>query len=223
MSDDSFIREVDDELRQDRLKSIWDRFGNILIGIAALVVIVTAGWRGYEYWQAKQAARSGDSFLAAVDASIKGNQDDSIAQLEALEKSGSGAYPALAKLRLAAEYQARGDAANAIANYEAVAADTSLGEPLRSIARLRAGMIAVDQETYDQVKARLEPLAIAGGPYRHLARETMGLSAWKAGALEEAQRWFQEVANDAGATSAARNRVNLMLELLAGKGIKTTG
>jgi len=40
MSDDSFIREVDEELRHDRLKSIWDRFGNLLIGLAVLVLVL---------------------------------------------------------------------------------------------------------------------------------------------------------------------------------------
>jgi hypothetical protein len=48
MSDDSFIREVEEELRSDRLKGFWDRFGPILIGAAILVVVATAGWRGYE-------------------------------------------------------------------------------------------------------------------------------------------------------------------------------
>ncbi len=126
-------------------------------------------------------------------------------------------------MRLAGEYATRGDAEKALALFEAVAADTSIDEPLRSMARLRAGLIAVDRESYEQVKARLEPLAAAGNPYRHLAREALGLSAWKAGATEEAAHWFTEVANDAGATSTIRNRVNVMLELLAGKGVKVTG
>ena len=223
MSDDSFIREVDEEMRQDRLKSIWNRFGNLLIGVAVLIVLATAGWRGWQYWQENRAAKSGDAFLAAVDASEKGNQDDSIARLQALEESGTGEYPVLARLRLAGEFEARGETDRALGIYEAVASNASVSEPLRSIALLRAGMVAVDRESYEQVRARLEPLAAAGNPYRHLAREALGLSAYKSGAMEEAYRWFNDIANDAGATSAIRGRVNVMLELLAGKGLKSAG
>jgi hypothetical protein len=223
MSDDSFIREVDEELRQDQLKSIWNRFGNILIGVAVLIVLATAAWRGWQYWQEQRAASSGDAFLSAIEASERGNQDDSIAQLQKLAESGTGEYPVIARLRLAGEHEARGETDKAIGLYEAIANNGSISEPLRSIARLRAGMVAVDRETYEQVKARLEPLAAAGNPYRHLAREALGLSAYKAGALEEAHRWFNAIANDAGATTAVRNRVNVMLELLAGKGLKSAG
>ena len=223
MSDDSFIREVDDELRQDRMKGLWDRYGWILIAAALLVVVATAAWRGWEYYSAKRAARAGDAFLSAVDLSKKGQHDEAIAALQKLEKDTHGAYPTLARLRVAGELESEGKPADAIKAFDEIAADDKVDEVFRSIARLRAGLLAVDAEDYAHVKERLEPLAAAGGYYRQLAREALGLSAWKAGADTEALDWFQKIADDAESSADIRARAALMLDLLAGKGVKQAG
>jgi hypothetical protein len=219
MSDDSFIREVEEDLRRDQIKALWNRFGNIVIAVAVLVVVATAGFRGYQYWTGQQAAKSGDAYIKAVELSGQGKQDEAVKQLEELAKSGSGDYPALARLRIAGEIEDKGDRAGAIAAFDAIATDTSFDEALRAVARLRAGLIAVDVENFDQVKARLEPMAAAGQPFRSLAREALGLSAWKSGANEEAAKWFKQIGDDAGATGDVRERAALMLDLLAGNGV----
>ena len=47
MADDSFIREVNEELRKEQAKAVWNRFGPLMIGIAILVVLATAAYVGY--------------------------------------------------------------------------------------------------------------------------------------------------------------------------------
>jgi hypothetical protein len=223
MSDDSFVREVDEELRHDRFREMWSRFGNLLIAAALLLVAGTAAWRGYEWWSARQAAASGDRFVEAIELIAAGKQDEGSAILAELEKDGSGKYPVLARFRLAAQTHAVGDTAAAMKSFDAIAADSSAGEPFQSLARLRAGILAVDVETYDQVKARLEALAAAGGVYRHLAREALGLSAYRAGAAEEAAKWFGMIVADNGSGQGVRGRAQIMLDLLAGQGVKASG
>jgi hypothetical protein len=220
MSDDSFIREVDDELRQDRLKAFWTKYRAVILAVAALVVLGTAALRGWQYWQESRAARGGDAFVAAVEQSAKGAGEDAIKALGEQARSAPGGYRVLADLRLAGELAARGDTAAALAAFDRIAADASADVAFRSVAALRAGMIAVDAEPYDKVKARLEPLAVAGGYFRHLAREMLGNAALKSGANDEAMKWFAAVADDSGAGSSARSRVGVMIDLLAGKGVK---
>ena len=223
MSEDTFIREVDEEMRQDQIRGLWSRFGNIVIGVAILIVVGVAAWRGWEYWSNLQAGKSGDTYLAAVELSEQGRGDAAIEALTPLLSGGHGEYPALARLRIAGEKANKGDPEAALADYEAIAADGSVSDPLRQVARLRAGLIAVDREGYDQVRPKLEPLAAAGAPYRSIAREALGLSAWKAGEMQEAARWFRQIADDAGETGSVRDRANLMLDLLAGKGATGQG
>ncbi|MCB1428706.1 MAG: tetratricopeptide repeat protein [Nitratireductor sp.] len=220
MSDDSFIREVDEELRHDRARELWNRFGNLVIAAAILVVVGTGVFRYWQYRTEQQAAASGDVFLSAIELSKQGRQDDAISRLEELAKTGVGEYPALARMRLAGELIGRGDSAGALKAFDAISADQSVPEPLRSVATLRGGMLAVDSESYDEVRNRLSGLSVAGGPYRHLAREALGISALKAGNDQEALNWFQMIADDAGSSGNVRQRATIMLDLLASRGVK---
>ena len=56
MSD--IFNEVDEEVRREQLKKLWERYGNLIIAAAFLVVAGVAAWRGYEYWQARKAAEA---------------------------------------------------------------------------------------------------------------------------------------------------------------------
>jgi hypothetical protein len=223
MSDDSFIREVDEEIRHDQLRSLWNRFGNYLIGAAVLVVLATAGYRGWEYYTNTQSASSGDSYLAATRLADQEEYGAAIAALRELVQNGYGEYPALARLRIAAILAQEGQDTEAISEYDAIAADTGIDDVFRDVARLRAGLLGVDVENYDNVRQRLEPLAEPGGTYRSLAREALGLAAMKAGASDEAASWFGQIVDDAEAARDIRTRARLMLDVLAGRGVSASG
>lgn len=220
MSDDSFIREVNEEMRSDRAQQFWDRYKYYIIAGAVAIVLATAGYRGWDYYTKSVAAASGDQFMTAVDLSNDGKHDDAIKLLEKLTLEGSGQYPALAELRIASEFALRGDDAEAIKSYDKISSDASFNASFRLVAQLRAGLIAVDSSSLEEVTKRLQPLAGPGLPYRHSAREGLGLASYKAGKMQDALKWFDAVANDAEAGTSLRARANIMLDLLAGKGIR---
>ena len=55
MSEESLFREVDEEVRQDQLKKIWTRYGNLIVGVCVALIAVVAGIKGWQYWQVRQA------------------------------------------------------------------------------------------------------------------------------------------------------------------------
>lgn len=219
MSDESFIREVEEELRSDRLKNFWDNYKYLVIGGAVAIVVITAGYRYFQYHMETVAAASGDRFLEAIDLSNDGKHEDAISALESLSADGAGQYPALAKIRLAAEYAKNGDPQEAIEAFDAIANDGGFDETLRKVARLRAGLLLVDHGSFDDVSNRLLSMADTGKSFRHSAREALGLAAWKAGKLEEALVWFKAIDEDVQAPQGVRDRARIMLALLAGKGV----
>lgn len=218
MSDDSFIREVDDELRQDTLKKLWQAYGLYVIGAAVAIVLATAAWTGWDYWQRSLANASGDLYSEALDLAAKGDHDGAAKALEELEKTGHGAYPVLARLRDAMLLFDKGDKAGAVAGFDAVAADTAIPEAIRDMARLRAALILVDNGTYEDVANRVEALSVDTSTLRHGAREALGLSAWKAGKAADALKFFQQILDDDGAPRNATDRARLMAELIRGSG-----
>lgn len=100
-NDDSFIREVNEELRSDQMKGVWRRFGRYIIVVAILIVAGTAGKVLYDYWDDNRSSGTGDQFLAAMKLADENKNDEALAALDKLEKEGHGAYPVLARMRAA--------------------------------------------------------------------------------------------------------------------------
>ncbi|PWL19165.1 hypothetical protein DKP76_00945 [Falsochrobactrum shanghaiense] len=223
MADDSFIREVNEELRSEQMKSIWRRFGPILMGGAVALVLGTAGMVGYQHWSDSRASASGDKFLAALDLAAEGKNDEALAALDDLEKTGYGSYPVLARLRAAAVLAEKGDAAAAVAAFDKVAADNGVPSQLRDVARLRAAYLLVDSGSYEDVASRVETLSADGHPMRGSAREALGLAAWKAGRFDDAFKLFDQLANDNLVPANIRQRANTMLDLMRGAGVAAQG
>ncbi|WP_343313663.1 tetratricopeptide repeat protein [Brucella sp. BE17] len=219
MADDSFIREVNEEIRSARAKQIWQNFGPILIGGAVALVIGTAAWVGYQNWTESKASASGDEFLAALDLASAGKNDEALAALDDLEKTGYGSYPVLARLRAASVQAQKGDAAAAVKAFDAAASDNGVPAALRDIARLRAAYLLVDSGSYDDVAKRAEPLSADGNAMRFSAREALGLAAWKAERFDDAAKLFEQIADDGQAPGNIRQRANTMLDLMRSAGV----
>lgn len=218
MTDDSFIREVNEELRSERAKAIWRRFGPFIIGAAIAVVLGTAANVAYNHWTSTQAAASGDEFLAALDLAAAGKNDEALTVLEKLQASGYGSYPALAQMRSASILASKGDKVGAVAAYDKAAADQSVPAPLRDMAKIHAAYILLDTGSYDDVAKRVEVLSSDSHPMRHSAREAMGMAAWKAEKNDDAAKLFKQVADDPLAPANIRQRAHIMLELMRGNG-----
>lgn len=218
MSDDSFIREVDEELRHDKFNALWQRYGLWLIAAAVLVVVGTAAFRGYDYWIETRANSSGDAFLQALTLANEGKSDEALTALESLQKDGYGSYPLLARMRAATVLAEKGNLEGAVTEFDAVAADGSIAQAIRDMARLRASLLLVDHGSYSDVASRAEILAVDGNALRHSAREAMGLAAWKEGKFEDALRLFEQINDDTEAPRNLRQRASLMAELIRGAG-----
>ena len=218
MSDDSFIKEVDDDLRTEQFKSLWERYGIVVAGIALAIVLATAGFEGYKWWRDSKASTSGDLFLTALNQAKEQKPDEALKSLEELEKSGFGSYPVLARMRAATVLAVKEDTKGAVAAFDAIAADTSVDQAIRDMATLRAALLLVDAGPYEDVAKRAESLASDGNALRHSAREALGLSAWKAGKFSEAQGFFKSIADDETAPRNLADRADLMLSVITASG-----
>ncbi len=218
MSDDSFIREVNEEIRQDQARAIWERFGPAFLGIAVAVILATAAYVAWDYWTESKANASGDAFSQALKLANDGKDDEALAALKALETDSYGAYPLLARMRAATVLVNKGDFAGAVAEFDKVAADSSIPDAIRDMARLRAGLILVDSGSYEDVSARVEVLSTDTNMLRHSAREALGLAAWKAGKAADALKFLDLIANDQGVPRNTGDRARLLAELIRGSG-----
>lgn len=216
MSDTDFIREVDEELRDEQLKKAWDRYGPLVIAVALLIVLGTAASKGWDYWKESQAAQSGDAFIAAIDLAGAGKSDEAIAALTKLESDGSGGYPVLARMRVAAETAAAGEVDNAIGLYEAIAADASMDAVIQDLARTRAASLMLDQGRADDVILQLTSLMDNSG-YRHSARELVLLAHLEKKQFDQAMPIAERIVQDVESPAQMRQRAEVYVAYIRSK------
>jgi hypothetical protein len=213
VSEDVF-REVDEEVRREQLQKLWDRYQYYVYAAVMLVLVGVGGWRGYDWYVTKQAAETGSAFEEAMLLSERGEHADSESAFAKIAAQGTAGYRSLARLRQAAELAER-DPTTAIAAYERIAGDASIGPVLQDLAGLRAGSLLIDAANYEIARARLEPLASPGRTFRHTARELLALVAWRSGDTAAAKRWFDLIMTDGETPPATRNRIEMLIALVA--------
>jgi hypothetical protein len=211
------FREVDEEVRRERLEQLWKRYGNVIIAGAVVILAGIGGWRGYEYWEQRKAAEAGAAFEAASTLADDGKHSEAEAAFAKLATEGTTGYRILARFREAAQLGLRDPKAAAVA-YDALAADASLGRPMQDLAAVRAGLTLVDSAPYEELRTRLEPLTAADRPFRHSARELLALAAWRGGDGAAARRWIDAVVTDPETPAGIRNRVDVLMALTASDG-----
>lgn len=214
MSD--IIREVNEELRRERFMKLWQRYGIYLVGAAFLVVLVVGGWRGWEWYAARQAAESGARFEAAMQLANDGRRFEAEAAFNSLAAEGTAGYRLLARFRAAAE-EGKSDRAAGAEAYDAIAADATVSSALRDLARLQAGILLVDSAPVDEIISRMEPLTAETSPFRNSARELIGLAHYRAGERAAAAKIFSELLTDPQLPPSMRSRIQVVNALLAGE------
>ena len=204
---DSFIQEVTEEVRQDRMFRLWKKWGPYGIAAIVLVVAAAAGLNWMKHREIEAARAAGGAFLEADITSVEDQ--------EALLGSVEGAAEGLAKMRLAAAKAEAGDVEGAVALYREVGGLSALGPAFTDLARLQA--VRVQASTIDaaQAAAELAPLVGEDAPYRLLALELRAMILLNSGDTDGAHADLVEVITDPGAVGTTRERA---LALLASSG-----
>lgn len=211
------FQEVDEEVRREQLKKLWQRYGNYFIALIVLIIVGVAAWRGYDWWENKKAAEAGSAFEQAVMLAESGKHQEAEAAFAKLSTDGTSSYRILARLREAAELAAT-DRAAAIKAYDEIAADRSAGQVIQDLATVRAGFLRVDTASYGDMRARLEPLTAPDRPFRYSARELLALSAWREGDMGAARQWTDAILKDPQTPPDARSRASVLSELITASG-----
>ncbi|HUI22491.1 MAG TPA: tetratricopeptide repeat protein [Methylocella sp.] len=208
-----FFREVDEDVRRDRIIRFWMKYRYLLIGLAVLLVAGTGVWHYYVNYRDQAAEAAGAKFEAAAQLAQEGKSADAAAAFEALSKTAPKGYASLARLRAAGEISAT-DPQAAISSYEALAEDRSLDPIFKDFAKLRAAMLRLDTDDPAEFERKYAPLASDNFPYHHEIRELLGLAALKRKAFDTAGSWFDGIVSDPRAPAGVRMRAGALLGLV---------
>ena len=217
-NNEAFIREVDDEVRRERLERTARRYGAALAGLVVLALVLLGGALWWRSHSAAVAGERGDRLIAAM-ASINANKEaEANKTLQALAGTGDKGYAPLARMLQADMLMKDGKAPDAAKAFLAIAADTSVPQQLRDVATLRATTIDFDTIAPQVAIDRLKPLAVPGNPWFGSAGEMSGVAYMKLGKPRQAGAMFVAVTKDTQVPSSLRSRV---AQLAADLGFET--
>jgi hypothetical protein len=211
---DTFLREVDEAVRHDQYKQLWDRYGVFALGGAVLVVAGVAGYKGWNYWQEKRAQDAGAKFSQALEEGADAAKAREI--LTGLAEKGPEGYRVLARFQLAAAEAKAGETDKAVADYDALATDPGVDPILQGQATLQAAALRLGTADYAEMERRLKPLIDSGSAWQFSARELLGLTAYRLNDMREAERQFSALVGDQGTPQNLRERADMMLALIVG-------
>ncbi len=204
------FREVDEEVRSERAKELWRKYGAFVIGAAVLAVLAVGG---FQLWNHLQAEAAAEASLRLEEAAVQADGEkpaDAAAAFAALAAEGGGAG-LLARFGEAAELARQGGIEAALARYEALAADEDTDPVYRDLARLFQGMTELDAGRPEAAIAALEGLS---GALRYSAAETIAAAHAALGDRTAAVAGFKALADDAAAPVGVRRRSAEMLAAL---------
>ena len=209
------FQEVDEEVRRDKAAEFWKKHQNLVLGVAVLIVLASAGFRYWQYEKEKAGQAAGDQFQAAIAALQSGKADEANGGLGKLAAEAPGGYRVLAQMTEAGGKAAANPQAS-IAAFDAIAGDASVDPLFRDAARLRAAFLRLDQPKDEQAgAAALTSLAGGEGPYRRSARLALGALALSRGEYDDAGKQLDLVLGDNEASPAERKLAERWLGLVA--------
>ncbi len=212
MSD--FIREVDEEYRRDRVVAFLAKYQVALIALAVAVVLATAGYRIFLYYQTQGAEAANTRYDAAMQLLREGKPAEAQAAFDKIQGEGPVGYGMLARLK-AVEAMAARDPSAAERGYDAITVDSSMDPSLRDVAEIRGAMLRVDSDDPKAFEARYAGFAVDSFAFRASLRELLALAALKRNDTEAAGRWLDGVVTDPDAPRALRRRAEAFLGLVA--------
>jgi hypothetical protein len=204
-SSEVFFREVDEEVRREKVATAARRYGVIVV---VLVVIGLAAFGGSLLWrnhQKAEAGERGEALTAAMSSVSAGNKDAARKKLEPLVKDGK-AYGALAQLTLADMQVQAGQDQLAADAFMKVANDGAAPSPIRDLALIRATAIGFDKLAPAEVVKRMKPLAAPGNAWFGSAAELTAIAQMKMGQTKQAGALLAAITRDAHAPDTVKER-----------------
>jgi len=203
---ESFVREVDENLRRDQMAARAKRFAGVAI---AAVVLFLGAVAAFLYWQdrqRKQAEAATEQLRLTLQDVGANKMAAAPAQLDALRKSDSDGVTAVAGLSRAALALQQGNRKLAATTYAEMAANEELAKPFRDLALVRGTALDYDTLKPDEVIARLQPLATPGQPFFGSAGEMVGMALIAKGQKSAAAQLFAKMAADPSVPDTLRTR-----------------
>ncbi len=207
------FKEVDEDLRRDQATKVWKKYGLYVYVAAGALVLGTAAFQIWQWWDVKQRTERSASYTAAVELLDEGTGEEAIAAFGGLADL-DGSYGTLAAFNQARLLAEAGDTAGAVEIWDRLSTSAAAGPGFQGAAALLSVMHQIDSGDPATLEARLEPLRAEDSGFRPNALEMSAVLAMRQGDRARAREIYAELADDRTAPAGLRARASQMLVAL---------
>ncbi len=215
-----FISEVQEELRKDDYNRWLKKYGPLLVGFIAAIIMAASYMEWKKSNDASQAEKTSYTYLQAAELA-ESDDAKSIAAFEELSESAPNGYAGLSLLRASQIEYDNGNVQSALQILDRAAA-TFESKRHSQLAQMKAAYILAGQGNYSDVISLMTPLSEKGEPYEYLARELIGFSAKETGDIQTARKQFSYLETIPGVPDTVQTRAKVNLSMMSLEETKTS-
>lgn len=215
LEDDALIREVSEDVKNDQMKVLWDKYGLFVIIFVALSITAAVSFETFKTWMNKKNQEVSNAFAVAISLQNQGKLDDSLKILQTLSEKSS-IYSDIARLQMANIYFEQNNDKKAIEQLEFLVSDKGDSNQMREIALLKLAAYKLDNNAPSaEIRELLMPLAEKENGSYNVARELLAMLAIRDGNLEDAKSEYELIAASANGSDALKSRALDMINILS--------
>ena len=217
LAHDALLNEVTEEVKNDQLKLLWDKYGLFVIIFVALSLTAAVSFETFRSWINKRNQEISNAFAIAISLQDQGRSEESLSLLQNIAK-GSSLYADIAKLQMANIYMAQNETAKASDILEYLANGNANNKQMKEIASIKLAAYKIDiNAPAEEIKQLLNPIVTNEGHNYTIAHELLAMLAIRDGNLEEAKAEYEHIIASENSSDAIKSRAQDMITIISDK------
>lgn len=212
--EDAFIREIDEELKNEKLKKIWDKYGLFIILFVVVVISAAVSVETFKSWNEKRNQEFSNTYAYALNLQNQGRYGEATEVLERLVKAKKGIYSDVAEIQMSNVLLEQGKTEPAIAILEKVSQDEDFNPQMKDIATIKLVSFKLDYAPSEEIQNMLTPFVTSNGTWANIAKEMLAMLAVRDGNFEKAKTLYQEISVAENTSEALKARAQDMLNVI---------
>ena len=215
--EDAFIREIDEELKNEKIKKIWDKYGLFIIAFVVVAVFAAVSFESFKAWQDSRNQEMSDTFAYALNLQNQGRFAEAEEVLTSLKNSKRGIYADIAQMQLVNMAAEQNQTQKAIELLQEIVRNDDFNPQMRDVAVLKLASFQLPSTPADEIKNLLLPLSAEPNAWQNTAKELLAMLAVREKNFAEAQKLYQEISSSPNAADTLKARAQDMMNVLAQK------
>lgn len=187
---DQFIKEIDEDVKNDHLKVLWNKYGLFVIAFVVLAVSATVSFEKIKDWKQAQNQARTQNYIASTQLETP---EQTIEALQKINNANQGIFSDFAKLQIANVLFNQGKDEEALVTLQSLLDDKQVNDEVKNIALIKFATYKVDTMPRAEFETMLKPLTDTKNSWQPLAYDLIAMSAVHDGDIDTARRIYENI------------------------------